>query len=500
MEGVLEMIASTDFSSLAIHGPRVVGTSPGRPFLFRIPATGKGSLRFEALGLPDSLQLDPKSGIISGVVISKGIWVVKVIVTDSNGSANRTLNIVAGDHKLAQTPPMGWNSWNVWGKHIDELKIRQAAEGLLTSKLAAFGYQYVNIDDGWEGVRCAKGRIHPNDRFPDMKILADFVHEKGLKLGIYSSPGPTTCQGLEGSYQHEAEDARTFAEWGIDYLKYDWCSYSKIAKKPLIPLPQFFHEDHFYVHFRYELAELVKPYQKMREELDKIPRDIVYSLCPMTYKGKLNASYWGPHVKANLWRTSGDIRDNWKSMSHIGFCQHKFYQNMGPGYWNDPDMLVIGVTGCDRPLHPTQLSQVEQVTQMSLWTILAAPLLLSCDLNQLDPFTLNLLTNTEVIDVDQDPLGQMANRIMSQSGIELYSRPLWDGTHAIGVFNRAKKNKMFTIDWQKIKMQTPSQIRDLWMKQELDVNPPGFSFEIPAHGARLFKVGFPNAKDFVLPN
>ncbi len=229
----------------AVHAPRITGATPGRPFLFRVPATGERPLRFSAENLPLGLKFDPETGIITGSIEQEGTTDVTIRVENHVGATTSTLTIVAGTHKLALTPPMGWNSWNVWGTAVDDAKVRAAADWMVESGLADHGFQYINIDDAWEGERDADGRIQTNEKFPDMKALADYVHSKGLKLGIYSSPGPKTCAGYEGSYEHEQLDANTFAEWGIDLLKYDWCSYGKIAKDQ-------------------SRAELRKPYEVMR--------------------------------------------------------------------------------------------------------------------------------------------------------------------------------------------------------------------------------------------
>ena len=316
----------------AIHGPRIVGSTPGRPFLFLIPATGEKPLHFAAENLPEGLTLDPETGIISGSLKQPGSTVVEIEVKNARGSAKRELTIVGGQHKLALTPPMGWNSWNCWASAVSDAKVRAAADAMVNSGLAAHGFQYVNIDDCWEGNRDAKGEIQTNKKFPDMKALADYVHSKGLKLGIYSSPGPKTCAGYEASYKHEAQDAATYARWGVDYLKYDWCSYGDIARNP-------------------DRAALMKPYQVMRKGLDECGRDIVFSLCQY---GMGDVWKWGAEVGGNCWRTTGDITDNWGSMSGIGFGQDGHEKYAGPGHWNDPDMLVVGKVGWGPSLHPTQ--------------------------------------------------------------------------------------------------------------------------------------------------
>ena len=289
---------------------------------------------------------------------------------------------------------MGWNSWNCWAGAIDDAKVRAAADAMVASGLAAHGYEYINIDDTWEKGRDANGEVLGNEKFPDMKALADYVHGKGLKLGIYSSPGPRTCANFEGSYQHEEQDAKTYAKWGIDYLKYDWCSYGEIARSR-------------------ELSELKKPYAVMRDALDKCGRDIVYSLCQY---GMGKVWEWGESIGANCWRTGGDINDSWGSVVECGFSQDGHQKFAGPGHWNDPDMLVVGMVGWSANLHPSKLTHNEQVTHITLWSLLSSPLLIGCDMARLDQFTSDLLMNDEVIAINQDPLGKPAGRVVQSEG------------------------------------------------------------------------------------
>ena len=262
----------------AIHGPRITGATPGRPLLFLIPATGEKPLTFSAEKLPEGLTLDETTGIIKGSLKDDGTTLVKLTVKNARGEASRELAIVGGEHKLALTPPMGWNSWNCWASAVSDEKVRASADAMVSSGLAAHGFQYINIDDCWEGKRDANGEILTNEKFPDMKALADYVHSKGLKLGIYSSPGPKTCAGFEASYKHEEQDAKTYAKWGVDYLKYDWCSYNDIAPK------------------NPNRADLMKPYQVMHKALDSTDRDIVFSLCQY---GMGDVWEWGEQVGGN---------------------------------------------------------------------------------------------------------------------------------------------------------------------------------------------------------
>ena len=302
-----------------------------------------------------------------------------------------------------------------------------------------------------------------------MKALADYAHSKGLKLGIYSSPGPKTCAGYEGSYEHEFQDAATFAEWGIDLLKYDWCSYRDIAADD-------------------SREELRKPYELMRQALDACGRDIVYSLCQY---GMGEVSQWGAEVGGNYWRTTGDIVDTWASMSSIGFGQAGLEDYAGPGHWNDPDMLVVGQVGWGPDLHPTRLTKNEQVTHITLWSMLASPLLIGCDLAQLDDWTLALLTNPEVLEVSQDPLGRQARRAAVVDRQEIWARPLVDGTIAVGLFNRSRTETTITVQWSDLGLEGSQPVRDLWQRQDLGAFDGQFSTTVAGHGAVMLRIGAP---------
>ena len=455
-----------------IHGPRVTGATPGRPFLFLVPATGDGPLSFSAKGLPEGLALDPQTGIISGALKQAGATEVTLTVSGAKGSISRTLTIIGGDHKLAQTPPMGWNSWNVWARAVDDAKVRAAADAMVSSGLAAHGFQFVNIDDAWEGARAANGEILANEKFPDMKALADYIHAKGLRFGVYSSPGPMTCADYTGSYQFEQQDANTYAAWGVDYLKYDLCSYRDIARVG-------------------ELDVLKKPYILMRGALDRSGRDIVYSLCQY---GRGDVWKWGEEIGGNLWRTTGDIGDTWKSVSGIGFAQTAMEAFAGPGHWNDPDMLVVGKVGWGPKTVPTKLSPNEQITHITLWCMLAAPLLTGCDLAQLDEFTKALLTNDEVLDIDQDPLGRAGGRRAQDGLAEIWTRPLYDGTTAVALFNRAPLKRSVTARWADLGIQSGQPVRDLWLWKDLEQTKDALTVDVPARGAVLLKVGAASTK------
>jgi alpha-galactosidase len=467
-------IASSSTDAPQLNSPRITGATPGRPFLFRIPASGKGPLTFTVKNLPAGLVVDAQTGIITGVLKQAGRTAITVTVRGPAGTTTGKITIVGAAHSLALTPPLGWNSWNVWGPTVDDAKVRAAADALVSSGLAAQGYTYVNIDDAWEGPRDANGEITSNEKFPDMKALTAYVHSKGLKIGIYSSPGPRTCQQrFAGSYQHEAQDAQTWAKWGFDYIKYDWCSYTEVqpTRTGMPPLPT-----------------LQKPYRLMRSILDGLDRDFVFSLCQY---GWGDVWTWGADVGGNLWRVTGDITDSWTSMSGIGFAQTGHEQYAGPGHWNDTDMLVVGKLGWGRTLRDTRLTPNEQLTHISLWALQAAPLIIGADLSQIDPFTTNLLGNSEVLAVDQDTLGKAAGRILQDGRTEVWARPLADGAMAVGLFNRDLVPRTITVRWSDLGLTGSQPVRDLWRHEDMGVKRDELSATVPRHGVLLVKIGAP---------
>ena len=363
---------------------------------------------------------------------------------------------------LAITPPMGWNSWNHFGATITDELVRAQADALVASGMRDVGYKYVIIDDSWEGKRDANGIIHPNEKFPDMKALTDYIHSKGLKLGIYSSPGPQTCLGYEGSYGHEEQDAQTFAEWGVDYLKYDLCSFSELMKKEKSEK-----EAH---------QLMVNAYSKMNQALLKTGRPIVYSLCQY---GLDDVWEWGKSVGGHLWRTTGDMIDNYYYMTFLGFNQAGLSKYAGPGYWNDPDMLEIGNGG---------MTTEEYRTHMSLWVLLAAPLIAGNDLTQMTPETIALLTNTEVIAVDQDPAGKQGDRLKVDDVAEIWSKLLADGSEAVGLFNLTESSRFVRLNFSDLGMDGVVFVRDLWRQADLGNKMKQFEVEIPAHGVVLLRI------------
>jgi alpha-galactosidase len=363
---------------------------------------------------------------------------------------------------IALTPPMGWNSWNHFARKVDDAGVRAAADAMVSSGMRDAGYTYINIDDTWEGERDAQGNILANSKFPDMKALADYVHSKGLKIGIYSSPGAKTCAKFEGSLNHEAQDAKTWAAWGIDYLKYDLCGLREQMKAA---------PSHEAAH-----AIMIDAYTKMRDALKATGRPIVYSLCQY---GDDAVWQWGTTVGGNLWRTTGDISDKYASMSDIGFRQAGLARFAGPGHWNDPDMLEVGNGG---------MNAEEYRTHMSLWAILAAPLLAGNDLSTMTPDTIKLLTNKDVIAIDQDAAGKQGDRVSAEGPIEIWMKPLADGSKAIGIFNRAPSPLPAELDISKLGFAPGAHARDLWQGKDLGKLSGPFAAMIPGHGVLLLRV------------
>ena len=460
-----------------INGARVFGVRPGSPVLFTIPVTGERPVTLEVEGLPSGLSLDRGRGLLTGTVAKAGSYRMTFRAANAYGTAARDWRLEVGE-RIALTPPMGWNSWNCFAHTVSDASIRTAAQAMVESGLSRHGWSYVNIDDYWQTcpgertdmslmgpARDSAGRILPNARFPDMAALCRDVHQLGLKIGIYSSPGATTCGGCVGSWGHEAQDAQTYADWGFDYLKYDWCSYAQCVRND-------------------SLSELMRPYLVMGRALRAQPRDLLLSLCQY---GMGHVAAWGAKAGGQCWRTTHDIVDTWASVTGIVQAQEGFELFAGPGAWNDLDMLVVGTVGWGEP-HPTRLTPNEQYSHLSYWCLLASPLLLGCDLTRLDPFTLNLLTNDEVLDVNQDPLGRQAVRVQHDDAQEIWAKPMSDGSTAVGLFNRSCLTRTVTLPFASLGLKGPHRLRDLWRQKDLGVAADTFAAKIPGHGVLLLMV------------
>jgi alpha-galactosidase len=381
---------------------------------------------------------------------------------------------------------MGWNSWYVWENHVTDKIMREAADAMVSNGMINHGYMNVNIDDCWSvkpsskdptlqgEPRDAQGKINSNQHFPDMKALTDYIHSRGLKAGIYTSPGPLTCAGHVAAYQHEEQDVQRFVEWGFDFLKYDWCSYGNIAKKP-------------------DRAALQQPYRLISELLKKQPRDIVLNLCQY---GMGNVWEWGREVGGNSWRTAGDLGGRFEGIARALFrdgfdvyANQNLYNYSGPGAWNDPDYLLLGYLSNWRgQTVPTPLTPNEQYTHVSLWCLVAAPLIFSGDITRVDDFTLNLLCNDEVIEVDQDPLGKPGRRIFKQGDLEVWAKDMEDGSKAVGLFNRGEDESTVTARWADLGLRGKQMVRDLWRQKDMATFDSEFTSAVPRHGVVLVRL------------
>ena len=476
-----------------INGAKVFGARPGSKFLYRVPCTGERPMKFSASGLPKGLSIDPEKGLITGVVKKPGEYPVEITASNSKGTTTRLLTIKIGD-EVALTPPLGWSSWNCWGLLIDEGLVRETAASMVDNDLINYGWSYVNIDDGWQGLRGGKhNAIQPNpEKFTDMKKLADELHSEGMRLGIYSAPWVGTYAGFIGSYSDNPEgryewtvrdslpslqeawparyynwrngkhsfvanDVKQWEDWGIDYLKYDWTP-----------------NQLYYV-------------KEMIDALRSTDRDILF--------GMSNAAHWGDAPQwaryPNCYRTTGDIRDTWGNMSRIGFQQQDKWAPFNvPGHWADADMMVIGVVGWDGELHHSRLTPDEQYTHVSLWTILASPMFLGCDMQQLDDFTLSLLRNNEIIEVHQDELGYQGFPFFKDNRSVVYAKPLVDGSMAGGLFNYGDTPLDMVISPSDFGIRGQQKIRDLWRQKDVweKEAKEKFTANVAPHGVVMIKI------------
>ena len=481
-----------------INSPKVFGAKPGNPFMYFIAATGEKPMVFKATHLPEGLKLDSLTGHIIGVVHKKGVFSVDLVAQNSLGSHKQKVVFKISD-TISLTPPMGWNGWNSWAREIDQQKVIASSMALLNNRLIDYGWHYINIDDAWQGQRGGEfGGLLANEKFPSFDKMIDTLHQWGLKVGVYSTPWISSYAGFPGGssneengfysedirqnkrnyryigkYRFEEQDARQWAKWGVDYLKYDW---------------------------RIEVSSA----ERMRNALNKVNRDIIYSIsnsAPLN-----NVKDW---VRlTNVFRSGPDIRDSWTSVYLSTFKLAEWTPFGGPGHWIDPDMLVIGNVTTGSPMHPTRLTPDEQYSHFSMHCLLAAPLLIGCPMDQLDAFTLNLLTNTEVIEVNQDPLGKSASLIKLENNYQIWKKPLEDGSFAIGIFNANPLGNIpheyfrwgdeqalnITLDLKDLQINGPVSVRDLWRQEDLVPWEGKKSFLIPHHGVYLFKITPLNTK------
>ena len=466
-----------------INGPLVYGARPGHDFIYRIPTTGTRPIAFEAENLPPTLNLDKNTGIITGKTPNEiGEYNITFKARNNLASTQKTFKLIVGD-TLALTPPMGWNHWYIHWIYITDELIRETAQKMVETGLADFGYQYVSIDDCWttasdehsddsrKGIfRDAQGNLIPNKYFPDMYAMTDYIHSLGLKAGIYTTAGPLTCTRFAGSYQHEKQDVEQIAAWGFDFLKHDWCSYSEIIKE-------------------YTLPEMKKPYLLMGDIIRKADRDIVFNICqgPMAEVWK-----WGQQeAYAQSWRTAGDLGNELTNYHNVACRNAALKDYSHPGSWNDPDYLMVGkINPRSYPAEKREcpLTPNEQYSYMSLWCLMASPLFLSCDLSELDDFTINLICNAEVIEIDQDQLGKEGYPVITKNESEIWKKDLYDGSIAIGMFNLAEFPQKVTLNLKDIDLKGQYKMRDLWRQKDIGTIKNSYTTEIPRHGVTLLRL------------
>jgi alpha-galactosidase len=336
---------------------------------------------------------------------------------------------------LAATPLMGWSSRQKLGSRTDDAAIRQSVEGLVESGLNLLGYVYVEIGDGWQGARDAEGVLHPNERFPDMKALADYIHSQGLKFGLTASAAPKSCNGLEGSYGHEAQDARTFAEWDVDYVVYEWCGAEKIYSTQ---------------------EEMRAAFQKMGEALRATGRDMVYGI---SQRGQFAVEQWASKTGANVWRSGNELDEYWASISAAGFGENGKEAAVKPGAWSDPGLLQAG----------NGMTADASRMQINLWAVLAAPMMLGTDVRIMTRETVALLNNREVIAVNQDKLGRKGKRVAQAGDTQVWAKPLADGSVAVAFFNTGERTTSVAVTWEQLGLQGPHLARDLWWHENLGI-------------------------------
>ena len=475
-----------------INSPKIFGAAPGNPFLFTIAASGQRPMYFDADHLPEGLSIDHSTGIITGKVNQRGTYLVTLKAKNQLSETRKELKIKIGD-TIALTPPMGWNGWNSWARNIDEEKVISSANAMVSKGLSQHGWAYINIDDAWQGQRGGDfNAIQPNGKFPGFDKMIEHVHGLGLKIGLYSTPWISSYAGYPGGssnfptgiypdsvrenkrayryigkYCFEKNDALQMAAWDIDYLKYDW---------------------------RLEVPSA----KRMSVALKNSGRDIVYSLsnsAPFAH-----AKDW--ERIANAWRTGPDIRDSWASLYLSAFTLDKWAPYGSPGHWNDPDMLIVGNVSTGTTLHPTRLTPDEQYSHVTLFSLLSAPLMIGCPIEQLDSFTLNLLSNDEVIEIDQDPLGQSARLLIDENGLQVWVKPMEDGSYTAGLFNidgfgetpqsyfrwGDEKARPFTFDFKKVGLKGKWKLRDVWRQKDLGEFNGSFTTKINHHGVMMIRM------------
>ena len=487
--------------SPSINGAKVYGVHPGSDIIFKVATSGDRPMKFSAKGLPSGVKLDPKTGIFSGKITVPGDYPIQVLAKNAHGQAKDTIILRVGK-TLILTPPMGWNSWYSFNEALSQDGVLKTARLMEETGLGDHGWSYINMDDCWQGERGGPLKaIQPNERFRDMKAMCDEVHSRGFKIGLYSGPWVSTyagfaggsCDNPEGDYNPGAiplkerkqpgqyygswpglhnrkmdhigkywffdKDAKQWAQWGFDYVKVDW------------------------------LPNDVPTTERIFKDLQNSGRSIALSLSNAAPYENMD----GLSKYANVTRTTGDIHDSWGSIKGIGFSQERWQKYTRPGCWCDPDMLQVGHLGktgqANTTFTPTRLTPDEQYTQVSLWSLLSAPLLMSCDLEALksDPFTLGLLCNDDIISVNQDPAGNPAKRVMDKDGIQVWTKELKDGSIAVGFFNLNDDKKEASIRADEMNLKGRLNARDLWKRKEAGTVKDTVRVELNPHGATMMR-------------
>ncbi len=476
-----------------INTAKVFGATPGNPVLFKIATTGQRPMQFSAASLPNGLKISAETGIITGTVIQPGNYEVILKAKNQLGEATKKLIIKIGD-TIALTPPIGWNGWNSWAANIDQDKVLASANAMVKMGLADHGWTYVNVDDAWMGVRSGPDTaLQPNEKFPDMKGMIDQIHAMGLKAGLYSTPYIASYGGYVGAssdyptggethelflpnrppfsrigkYRFETNDARQMAAWGVDFLKYDW---------------------------RIDVASA----ERMSTALKNSGRDIVFSLSNNAPFEKV--ADW---VRlSNMYRTGPDIKDSWTSLFNTAFALDKWSPFAGPGHWGDADMMILGDVTIGPLMHPTRLTPEEQYSHVSIFSLIASPMLIGCPIERLDAFTLGLLSNDEVIAIHQDPLGKAGRLVLDKDGFQVWKRELENGEYAVGVFNIAgygktpasyfrwgnEEAKIFQLNFNEIGLDGSYKIRDVWRQKNMGSFINSLKISVPYHGVMMFRL------------
>ncbi len=395
-----------------------------------------------------------------------------------------SIPLFAQKKELSPTPPMGFMTWNYFGLNIHEKDIRELADAMVESGLRDLGFNYIFIDDGWQGGRDRKNNMIPDpQKFPSgMKALVDYVHAKGMKIGIYSDAAPLTCGGYTASLGFEAQDAKTFADWGFDYLKYDYCGAPPDWKTA------------------------ISRYETMAKAIENSGRNMVLSICEW---GDRSPWLWGEKVGGQLWRTTADIRDKWyggqkvednRQLHGIGAgildilnINAELSAYAGPHHWNDPDMLVVGLYGKkgapSSDLGGHGCTDTEYQSQMSLWCLMAAPLMITCDVRNMNEATRTILTNKDMIAIDQDPLGKQAERVVNNESWQIFVKPLSNGDVALGILNVSDKTQTITVDLSQLGITNKHKAKDLWSKKTINIKKQGkIKVKVASHETKVYRL------------